>query len=73
MKYTITFTPESIANRFNTTEDFVSDHWEYFVEYLENFEDNWMGDVLWEDAEGHILDMMNQRKGTEYISFPEQD
>ncbi len=73
MEYTITFTPKSVASRFCTTEEFVSEHWEYFIIYLENFEYNWMGDVLWEDAETHILDMVNQRQGTDYVSFPEQD
>ncbi len=73
MEYTITFTPNSIANRFNTTEQFVVEYWEYFISYLENFEYNWMDDVLWEDAETHILDMVNQRQGTDYVSFPEQN
>ena len=49
MKYTITFTAESIAEYHNLPLQFVIDNWDQFENYLENFQHSWMGDVLWED------------------------
>lgn len=49
MNYTITFTPESIAERLNIPVEVVEEQWEQFEDYLENFQYNWMGDYLWED------------------------
>lgn len=72
MEYTITFTPESIAEHFGTTTDFVEQNWEYFENYLENFQYNWMGDTLWEDAECIILDEINRDQETDFEEFPSE-
>lgn len=49
MEYTITFTPKSIARRLNVPVEVVEDQWEQFETYLDNFRDNEMGEVLWDD------------------------
>lgn len=71
MEYTITFTPESIAEHFNTPIDFVEEHWGLFEEYLFNFENNWMGDVVWEYAESNILEQINDNTEEKLYLFPQ--
>jgi hypothetical protein len=70
MEYTITFTPKSVARKFCTSEEFVIEHWEIFENYLENFEYNWMGDVLWDDAETPLLEEINKYLDEKLDEFP---
>ena len=55
MQYTITFTPQSVANylndRYDTeiTVEQVEEYWECFEDYFENYQCNLMGEHLWED------------------------
>lgn len=73
MEYTITFTPKSVAREFSTTEEFVIEYWEIFENYLENFQYNWMGDVLWEDAETTLLEKINECLDEEIDEFPSEE
>jgi hypothetical protein len=72
MEYTITFTPQSIAEHFGTTTDFVEEYWEYFENYLENFHYNWMSEVLWEDAETILCDEINRHQKENFEEFPSE-
>jgi hypothetical protein len=69
MKYTITFTPESVCDILNRrydenyTVEQIENNWDGFCDYFSNWEDRIMGDNLWEDfssvAEEWDIDLFN--------------
>jgi hypothetical protein len=73
MEYTITFTPKSVADHLEISEEFVTEYWEAFHNYLDNFHHNWMSDVLWEDSESIILDDINFNWEVELDEFPKSE
>lgn len=56
MKYTITFTPKSVAGRLKVPVEVVEDQWEQFENYLSNFRDNEMGELLWDELPMYAAD-----------------